>query len=401
MIKNQRAYQLIYSKTHSRTLAYAVGICAKVCGICLCELTAWLDKEYVSESDITSAHARLERIYPKPKQDSAPPPLLPMDESVDVSVIIPAYNAEEYINACVDSVLRQSAKCSVEIIIVNDNSTDTTMQCLEKYSSNRAVQIIDFKNGGNAAKARNEGILHCRGRYIMFVDSDDRLPRGAIEALMCAIENTASDIACGGWQYIDGVDAQGLYQGYATAVYDGKNRLTSLELSGVPWGKLYKMELFENVRFPSEYTCFEDAAIHFLVFRSATRITSISENVYYWRKNPNGLTQTSQNRAKALQSYWIVEQMLAEDERIGLAHDDMLAACLIGQLSNFCYVNISGINSDVQKSVFALCCDLYQKHLAKFDFGSLPYALKVGARALRERRYDLWVKQGKLYQLIR
>ena len=130
-------------------------------------------------------------------------PLAIEDGSVDVSVIIPAYNAEKYIILCVDSVLGQKTAARVEVIVVNDNSGDKTMERLLKYSGEERVLLVDKKDGGSAAKARNEGLLHAKGRYIMFLDSDDFLPSGAIETLYGAITKSGADICQGGWRYIE------------------------------------------------------------------------------------------------------------------------------------------------------------------------------------------------------
>lgn len=401
MTENQRPYQVMYSKTHNRPISLAVAALAKLAGIVYCVGLSVSCKEYVPKDCPDIIRKNMEGIYPKPVFCKDKCGFKPTDENIDVSLIIPAYNAERFINCCIDSILEQRTACSTEIIVVNDNSSDRTLCCLEKYCGCGNVKIIDFKNGGSAASARNEGLKYASGKYVMFADSDDMLLPDSVETLLRAAVETDADIVQGGWQYMTLDGTRGIRIQYAKMTYAGRNASGRFELPGMPWGKIYKRELFRDIRFPKNYSCFEDAVIHFLVFRNAVKVASITENIYLWRKNPSGITATSQNAAKALQSYWIVEDMLETDALLSLPHDNMFAQCMIGQLSNFCYVNVAKAEKSIQKNIFAMCCRLYEKYLDDFDYRAMPYAIRLGAKALKKRRFDLWVIQGKYYQLIR
>lgn len=170
------------------------------------------------------------------------------------------------------------------------------------------------------------------------------------------------------------------------------------ELPGMPWGKVYRRELFAQVRFPAYYTCFEDAIIHFLVFRQAKTVASVPEMVYLWRKNPKGLTATSQHRPAAVQSYWIMEQLAVQDAALGLPHDALYRCTLTLQLSAFCYATVSGLPPETQQAVFRLCCALYAKALPQE--GALPRRARWGARALRQQDFGLWCRYGRRFQLL-
>lgn len=398
MIVNQRPYQLVYSKTNNRTLAMTAAVFAKLIGILYVNFSSLFGREYVKAGE--NARAEIEKLYPKPGHNKIIEPLLPVDEKTELSIIIPAYNAEKYIESCIKSVLSQKTEYTFEIIIVNDNSKDGTLEKLKKFKEFENVKIIDFKNGGSAAKARNEGLIHSVGKNIMFLDADDALCDGALNVLLDKMKNNGADVIQGGWQYIDEEGSKGLSQRYAEKIYDKKSKLSRFDLPGMPWGKIYKRELFEDIRFPSEYTCFEDSVVHFLVFRQAKIVCSVSDNVYYWRKNPEGITQSSQNKVKATESYWIAEELLCLDKKHGLKRDEMFDMCLIGQLTCFLYANVRGLKKDTKKIIFSACCDLYEEAKTTND-KKIPFALKIGERALKEKRFDLWEKQGKLYQLIR
>ena len=95
----------------------------------------------------------------------------------DLDIIIPVYNTAQYVEECVDSVLAQNTRFSFHVTIVNDGSTDNSRDKLKKYENDLRTTIIDQRNAGHSG-ARNTGLANMKGRYVMFVDSDDRLPGG-------------------------------------------------------------------------------------------------------------------------------------------------------------------------------------------------------------------------------
>ena len=120
--------------------------------------------------------------------------------------------------------------------------------------------------------------------------------------------------------------------------------------------------------------------------------------VYLWRKNPKGLTATSQHRPAAVQSYWIMEQLAVQDAALGLPHDALYRCTLTLQLSAFCYATVSGLPPETQQTVFRLCCALYAKALPQE--GALPRRARWGARALRQQDFGLWCRYGRRFQLL-
>ena len=204
MISNQRPYQLVLSKTGNAALAAPIAVGARICGLGLGILASLLPERRICVGDAARARAEAERLFPRP--DPSPdkfPPLPPTDPTVDVSVIVPAYNAERYITECMDSVLSQAGGHRVQLIAVNDRSTDRTGELLSRYCGLPDVTLLELHRGGSAARARNEGLLHAVGRYILFLDSDDVLAPGAIDSLLRAVGRLEADVVQGGWQYID------------------------------------------------------------------------------------------------------------------------------------------------------------------------------------------------------
>ena len=115
-----------------------------------------------------------------------------------VSIKIPAYNAAEYIRECVDSILAQSFK-DYELILVNDGSTDSTNDILKEYAcSDSRMRVLQQKNSGQSV-ARNNGLRHATGRFVVFVDSDDYMASPDALARMCHVidESEADFVQCG------------------------------------------------------------------------------------------------------------------------------------------------------------------------------------------------------------
>jgi len=399
MLQNHRPYQLMLSKTGSPLLAGAVAQGARLYGALRLSLQA-MRKAGETLPTAEEARAALQAICPKPQPSGEVPPLPPQDEQVDLSVIIPSYNVEKYIDGCMQSILSQECSERLQVIVVDGDSKDKTMECLRAYENDSRVALVQTKGRSSAARGRNEGLLHATGRYLMFVDSDDKLAAGAVKALMDAARKTDADIVQGGWQYIDENDVPGPKQYYVQEQYTGKKALDCFDLPGMPWGKIYRRELFEKIRFPENYTCFEDTAIQFLIFRSTPKIASIAEMAYLWRRNPKGLTSSNQHRPAAVQSYWIMEELLAQDARLHLPHDERFCASFVMQLSNHCYATISKMDEAVQKDIFVLCCDLYARTMRPGMTQGQPYAVRCGAKALEERRFDLWCCQGRMFRLL-
>ena len=350
MLRNQRAYQFIYDWTKNRCAAAVGAWGGRMVGRAAVGLLGCLKKEQMSENALLQAAEAAKKCYLRPAADTDGwQALQPFGQTeVLVSVIVPVHNGEKDLKQCLNSILAQECGSTVEIIAVNDNSTDSSGDILEEYANWGEVRRVELtkETGGSAAKARNAGILQAKGEYLLFVDCDDVLLPGAISALLRKAQQTGADIVQGGWQYLDGDGKFGAAQRFAEHIYEKRTAYDCLDLPGTPWAKLYRRSLFDEIRFPAGYTCFEDAVIHFLIFPAAEKIASISQVVYAWRRNANGITFTSQGTKKAVQAYWIVEELLEQHRRIKQPWDELFYRNLTLQLSNYCYVCVAGLTEE-------------------------------------------------------
>jgi len=207
----------------------------------------------------------------------------------EVSIIVPVYNVEKYLAWCLDSITSQTFS-DIEIICVNDGSTDRSADILAHYAKfdNRIV-IITKPNGG-LSSARNAGLEIVTGKYIMFVDSDDRLVPAAVENLYNKAERTNSDMVL--FTYMTGngvmpekkilIDVPQNECVNKSFNFDSMNPRWLKHLPQPAWSRFYRSDLIKNkISFP-EGLIYEDVPFMIEVFCSAKRITLLPEALYFY-----------------------------------------------------------------------------------------------------------------------
>ena len=211
-----------------------------------------------------------------------------------VSVVVPVYNTEKYLDICLNSLVNQTID-DIEIIIVNDGSTDNSIKIIKKYMKQypEKIVLLDQKNSGISV-ARNNGISIAKGEFIGFVDSDDFVELNMYENLYNAIKNTKSDIVvCDYKKYY--TDTQNIInipvtqKMTTTNIYENPTLINDIDYA--PWNKLYKKSLFKDIEFPKNKK-YEDLSTILKVFFKAQKIEKLSEALYFYRINENGETLT-------------------------------------------------------------------------------------------------------------
>lgn len=206
-----------------------------------------------------------------------------------ISIVLPIYNVENYIEKCMESVLNQTYK-NIEIILVDDGSPDNCPIICDQYvKEDNRVKVVHKENGG-LSDARNAGIKVANGDYITFIDSDDYVDKDYVEFLYNTIEETDADIAIGGHRVIYDSGKIIEKETHENSVLEPKKVLErilyddGIDLSA--WGKLYKRYLFNDIKFPKG-RLFEDSATTYMLVDKANKIAinSISKYNYIIRKN--------------------------------------------------------------------------------------------------------------------
>ena len=216
-----------------------------------------------------------------------------------ISIIVPIYNAENYLKSCLDSVLSQTFK-DFEVLMVNDGSTDSSATICQAYvECDSRFRYFEKENGG-LSDARNYGLDRAQGAYITFLDADDFLFENYLEKLYQASLLSDSDILIGGYCRFDGSDFYfyndhfksdsviSFTSAQAIQILDSMLDVPFLTFS-TAWGKLFKRGLFDELRFPyGKYA--EDQFLIWKLYMRADNIHVFNNASYVYRMNPSGLS---------------------------------------------------------------------------------------------------------------
>lgn len=222
-----------------------------------------------------------------------------------ISVVVPIYNVEKYLKTCIDSILCQSYK-KLEIILCNDGSTDSCPQICDEYAKiDSRIKVIHKKNGG-LSDARNAGIEVAKGKYIIFIDSDDFINRDMIFYLYSSLIENRADMACCQRQEVDemGHALQNNHI-YKSFIIDDNRKcmkefLKNPQMDTVAWGKIYRTSMFKDVRYPvGKYH--EDVFTTYKIVAQCERIF-VGEKKYYCYRIRTASIMTSSFSKKHMDS---------------------------------------------------------------------------------------------------
>ena len=235
-----------------------------------------------------------------------------------ISVIVPVYNVESYVAECIESIQNQTYM-NLEIILVNDGSTDASGDICDKYAAyDERIQVIHKENAGVSA-ARNTGIESANGDYIGFVDSDDYIaPTMYEDMLKLMVEHDLDIIECTAFRNNGDTKIEGCNDGSLEIFNrDEALKMAMYDCFVAVWSQLYKRRVISDVRFPVGRK-FEDSAVSYLFIANTKRVGHINRCLYYYRLNPNSTTQTSFDA----KSRW--DFVLGYEERLQYAIDHQL-----------------------------------------------------------------------------
>lgn len=211
-----------------------------------------------------------------------------------ISIVIPVYNVEKYLEECLNSVINQTYS-NIEIILVDDGSPDGCGKICDKYANeDNRIKVIHKKNGG-LSDARNYGIDAASGEYITFIDSDDYVDSGYIEKLYSAIKVNNTKISQCGILKINNQKEVLEKLGYLeNEVKTGKDMIKDIYNRHwgeniVVWNKMYSIELFKDFRYPVG-KIHEDEYITYKILYYTDKIAVIDEYLYNYRQTDNSIT---------------------------------------------------------------------------------------------------------------
>lgn len=322
-------------------------------------------------------------------------------ESIKVSIIVSAYNIENYIRRCIESLINQDFN-SYEIIIVNDGSTDNTGKVLKEFLSNKKVKIINRKNEG-VMKARKIGLELAKGEFILFVDGDDWIEKSTIKKLYNSAIKNNSDIVLYN-AYLSWDNTKKCFRTYDLEENEKEDYLRSLllgEIIPTLWSKFIKKAYLINnkIEFPSKLIYGEDLATMVNIFKYKPKISKISDFLYYYYQRESSITKLNDERILQVNQAldYVNEVFLKENllEEYKKEYEYMVYSQLF--ITKFLKTNRE---SDLSKKIYK---QYKSKNIKIFNNKYIIEAIKKGTLNYKMRiiLYDLSYYIGNFYDFIR
>ncbi|MBQ9438781.1 MAG: glycosyltransferase family 2 protein, partial [Lachnospiraceae bacterium] len=370
----------------------------------------------------------LENIYPDPhyRVEASKEELVKQrfPDKFDIHIIMPVYNGEAYVKGCVESVLSQQTSASVLLTIINNGSTDRSMKIINKILKQPLtflkIEVLEQENKGPGG-GRNRALDAMQGKYVLFLDADDRLLPGALEMLFLSAKMTGADIVQGNpIQFVYDRELPAFAQEAIQskdenlpviqnqtdeAENDSKvpkgqesgngNALPKMQISdsaltlldGYCWGKLYKSALWEEIRF-TEYSWFEDTPVFFLIYPQAKKAARLEANLYAYRVNPTGLSsKANSDNPKLLDTWYVSRETLKTALKKGI---DFHAKDVQKQLARQMILNakrVRPLGRAAQEALFVLQASLV-KDLLDEAFEGLDRKEKTFMKLLQEGNWN-------------
>lgn len=245
-----------------------------------------------------------------------------------VSVIIPVYNVEKYLDKCIESIINQTYK-NLEIIIINDGSTDNSEDIIKKYIHHSNIVYLKQKNKG-ISETRNIGVEIANGEFILFVDSDDYIEADCIEKAVNKIKETNSDMAIFGYRVFYENNKSDKYKLYEIEdrVYTNLEVLDMImnyKVKGFAWDKLYKKDLLKKYKFKFEIGRYvEDWFPVFKQIYLSNKICFVNDALYNYQIRQNSISR-EKNEKLAEDYHFAITQIkqYIEQEKIEIDRKSM------------------------------------------------------------------------------
>ena len=230
-----------------------------------------------------------------------------------ISVIVPVYNVEDYLEKCISSI-REQTYSNLEIILINDGSKDSSGKICDKLAEEDHRIVVIHKENSGVSDTRNFGIKNASGDYLAFIDSDDWIEAEYIEKLYAALVSTKSEIAICGYirRYADGGKSENILLCEDTIALSGNKVLEwagdkQIPFVGFVWGKLYRKQLLtqNSLCFDIEIKICEDSLFNYQVFSKCGKAVMIKDSLYNYLIRGDSVTRSA-NKSERLYATRIV-----------------------------------------------------------------------------------------------
>lgn len=217
-----------------------------------------------------------------------------------VSIIVPIYNVEQYIEECIKSIVNQTLT-QIEIILVNDGTKDDSINKIKKYIDNDDRIILINKENGGLSSARNKGLEIAKGDYILFIDSDDYIDTDMVQEMYESMSSNDLDIVMCGYKRVENEKVYEVHPPIESNIIFNKEDIIKIVEQGhntksiwFVWRNMYRKDILtkNSLTFNEDIKFGEDSVFNMNSFLSSNKIMSIDKCLYNYRLNPNSLTQS-------------------------------------------------------------------------------------------------------------
>ena len=218
-----------------------------------------------------------------------------------ISIIVPAYNIQDCIQRCVDSIRKQTYP-ELEILLIDDGSTDNTSRLCDEFAQRDDRIIVYHQKTGGLSSARNYGIERAHGTYLSFIDGDDWVKKDFIEVLYKNIKQANAELSIIGYSLIwDNGNEKCMTDEKAYCVFNQNEAIHELfaqeKMGCMAWQRLYHKSIFEDIRFP-EGKLFEDVAIALDVVKKCQTVVWTGQSKYYYYQRSGSIVNSTFNIEK-------------------------------------------------------------------------------------------------------
>lgn len=321
------------------------------------------------------------------------------DTEIDLSFIIPVYNASLFLSKCIDSILYQKETdiYHYEIILIDDGSSDNSYQICKDYKRSYpgAITLVRKDNGGQAS-ARNTGLEYAKGEYVAFVDDDDHVDQYYVKkTLDAAKENDADVVKCGRYE---------VKNGNKTA-FSYPNGLVDREkipaLSGFVWEGIIRRDIFVDVSFPEQFW-YEDMITKLLIYRIAKKIITIKDCLYYYNfhmRNTSRMIWGSDD-IKCLDQLYLPKILIKyAREGLGIKCDISSDIILSKEWGELLYLRTRRLSISIRKKAFKKASHYAIKYIKNED--NISGFGRQNVKCLFEGRFYKWIVINVLHRYLR
>lgn len=312
-----------------------------------------------------------------------------------ITVIVPVYNVEKYLEDCIKSIINQTY-ANIEIILVDDGSTDGSLNICKQYATEDSrITIIQQENHG-VSYARNKGIEIAKGNYITFIDSDDWIEKEFIETLYNEAKEKKADVTICGYNRIIGKNKEKIH--FAGEKHDFNSNEYSIKVLNPQTGfgfchmKLIKRKCIDKVRFDEGLTVGEDALFNMEIAKNIGKAILVEKRLYNYRINENSVVKKFDNNyvQKYFKFIQKLQEYICEDENqmneIKVNYYNCVAYHVLLIAVNYCY---HPDNKENRRKILKEICNIkeFKEGIKKSNYENLTLTRKISLFSIKHKLY--------------